>query len=69
MAVTLASSSTTNNLGAATASLVLTKPTGLAVGDIILALFGVNTSTAVTKPSGWATHASDATIAGGASAI
>jgi len=69
MAVTLASSSTTNNLGAATASLVLTKPTGLAVGDIILALFGVNTSTAVTKPSGWATHASDTTIAGGASAI
>lgn len=69
MAVTLATSSTTSNIGSASASLVLTKPTGLAVGDIMVALFGVQTNTSVTKPSGWATHVSDATIGGGSAAI
>ena len=53
MAVAIASKAAAESTGAGT-TLVITKPTGLAIGDLLVAfLFGARSSTGWATPSGW----------------
>lgn len=61
MAVVVESSSTTP-WTTPTTSLVITKPTGLQVGDLLLAHVATTDNTTYTAPAGWATVRSNATL-------
>lgn len=53
MSATFVSSTTSNTAGAPASSLTITKPTGISVGDTLLASISVDAIPTITAPSGW----------------